>query len=59
MNCLGRLGEIYGEAVAVGYGRFGDVQIVIKEIRPEEPPDFVSLVDLNHPSIKLLDKKHG
>ncbi len=51
--------KTYGEAVAVAYRRFGDVQLVIKEIRPEEPPDFVSLVDLNHPSIKLLDKKHG
>ncbi len=52
--------DAFGEAVSEGYRRFGDLQrTVIKEIRPEEPPDFVSLVDLNHPSITLLKKKHG
>jgi hypothetical protein len=49
--------KTFGEAVSVAYGRFGDVQLVMKEIRPEEPPDWVSLVDLNHPSIKLLDNE--
>jgi hypothetical protein len=47
--------DTFGEAVKEGYRRFGDVPIVVKDIRPEEPPDFVSIVDLNHPSIKRLD----
>jgi len=48
--------ETFGEAIAKGYGRFGDVPLVVKEIRPEEPPDFVGIVDLKHPSIRLLDR---
>ena len=51
--------DTYGEAVFSGYRRFGDVQLVVKEIRPEEPPDFVSIVDLNHSSMKRIAKAHG
>ena len=36
--------------------RFGIVKMVLKEIRdPNEPPDFISLVDINHPSVRRLD----
>ena len=46
----------FGEATWFAYDRFGDVPFVIKEIRPEEPPDFVSIVDFNHPSIRWVDR---
>src|SRR5437588_5102291 len=49
--------ETLGEAILEGYRRFGDVPIIFKEIRPEEPPDFVGIVDLNHPSIRFDDRK--
>jgi hypothetical protein len=38
-----------------GYHRFGDVPMQFREIEAEEPPDFVSLVDVNHPSVRRLD----
>jgi len=53
--------EVYGlfetldEALMGGYRRFGDAPMLYKEIRPEEPPDFVSLIDVNHPSVRRLD----
>src|SRR6516164_6222887 len=38
------------EAILEGYRRFGNVRMIFKEIRdPNEPPHFVSLVDINHP----------
>jgi hypothetical protein len=44
------------EAILEGYRRFGNVRMIFKQIRdPNELPDFVSLVDMNHPSIKRLD----
>jgi hypothetical protein len=48
--------ETFADAVTKGYGRFGDAALVVKEIQPEEPPDFVGIVDLKHPSIRLLDR---
>jgi hypothetical protein len=40
-----------------GFRRFGYVRMMFKEIRdPKEPPDFVSLIDINHPSVRRLDK---
>jgi hypothetical protein len=54
--------EVFGpfatltEAIVEGYRRFGDVPLQVREIRPEEPSDFVGIVDLNHPSIRLLDR---
>jgi hypothetical protein len=53
--------EVYGifdsldDALMGGYHRFGDVPMLYKEIRREEPPDFVSMVDINHPSVRRLD----
>jgi len=44
-----------GEALMGGYRRFGDVPMQYREIEAEEPPDFVSLVDANHPSVRRLD----
>jgi hypothetical protein len=39
-----------------GFRRFGMVKMMLQEIRdPSEPPDFISLVDINHPSVKRLD----
>jgi len=52
------------EAHLEGFRRFGNVRMMLKEIRdPKAPLDFVSIVDFNHPSIKLLNSnlagKHG
>lgn len=44
------------EAILEGFRRFGDVRMVLKEIRdPNEPADFVSLVDVNHPSVRRVE----
>lgn len=44
------------DAILKGFRRFGHLRLVLKEIRdPQEPPDFISFVDINHPSIKRLD----
>ncbi len=40
------------EAILEGYRRFGDVRMMLKEIRDPDLPDFVSLVDFQHPSFK-------
>jgi hypothetical protein len=54
--------ELYGpfknfdDAIMKGYARFGDAPFILKEIQPEEPPPFVGIVDVKHPSIKLLDR---
>jgi hypothetical protein len=46
-----------GAAYLEGIRRFGHVRMMFKEIRdPNEPPDFLSLVDINHPSVKRVDK---
>jgi hypothetical protein len=48
------------EAFLEGCRRFGYVRMLVKEIRdPNEPPDFVSLVDLDHPSIKHRLEQNG
>lgn len=45
-----------GEACEEGYRRFGDVKVMVKEVRdPNEPPDFMPLIDINHPSVRRLD----
>jgi hypothetical protein len=44
------------EAYLEGCRRFGRVRLMLQEIRdPRDPPDFVSLIDINHPSVKRLD----
>lgn len=43
------------EAYLEGFRRFGDVRMMFKEIRDPDPPDFISLVDTNHPSFKRFD----
>lgn len=44
------------EGLLDGVRRFGSVKMVLKEITdPNEPPDFVSLVDINHPSVRRID----
>jgi hypothetical protein len=43
------------EALLEGYRRFGMVKMMMKEIRDPDEPDFVSLVDANHPSLRRLD----
>jgi len=48
--------DTLGEATLEGYRHFGDVPIIVKDIQPEGPPDFVGIVDLKHPSIRLLDR---
>src|SRR5262245_7669044 len=61
---LGKIALIHGddvigafdtadEALEEGCRRFGLVRMMFREIRdPNEPPDFISLVDVNHPSFK-------
>lgn len=41
-----------GEAEREAYGRFGTDQIMLKEIRDPDPPDFIPLVDTRHPSFQ-------
>src|SRR5262249_13186043 len=44
-----------GKALLEAYRRFGDVKIMIKDIRdPNEPPYYVPSVDINHPSFRRL-----
>jgi hypothetical protein len=44
------------EAILDAFYRFGDVPVTLHEIRdPKEPPDFISMVDFNHPSFKKVD----
>ncbi len=43
------------EAFLEGFRRFGLVKMMLKEIRDPDPPDFVSLVDIDHPSVQKLD----
>jgi hypothetical protein len=47
--------DTLGEATMEGYRHFGDVPMQYREICPEEPPDFVSIVDVNHPSVRRVD----
>jgi hypothetical protein len=52
------------EGIVDGYRRFGLARFVVKEIRePNEPPDFISLVDITHPSFERIEpeslKTHG
>jgi hypothetical protein len=45
-----------GEAFLEGKRRFGDVKLMIRDIRdPNEPPDYVPSIDINHPSVQRLD----
>jgi hypothetical protein len=63
---LGKIALIVGDEVVGVYNtldeglfdcvtRFGVVKMVLKQIcDPNEPPDFISLVDVNHPSVRRL-----
>ena len=43
------------EALREGYRRFGLVKMVLKEIRNADLPEFITHVDVNHPSFQRLD----
>jgi hypothetical protein len=44
------------EAILEGFRRFGNVRVMLQEIRdPNAPLDFVSIVDPKHPSLKWVD----
>jgi hypothetical protein len=44
------------EAFLEGYRRFGLVRMMLQEIRdPNDPPDFISLVDPLHPSFRRIE----
>jgi hypothetical protein len=45
----------YEEAVTEAYRRFGFKRWCCRDITEKDEPDFVSYVDINHPSIKRLD----
>jgi hypothetical protein len=47
--------DTLAEALMGGYDRFGDVPIQYRPIEPKEPSDFVSLVDVHHPSVRCVD----
>ncbi len=57
---LVRLDEVIGafdtadEAFLEGFRRFGMVKMMVREIRDPDGPDFISLVDINHPSFQRL-----
>lgn len=43
------------EAIAEGFRRFGNAPIIVQEIRdPSVPLDYISSVDVEHPSVQLL-----
>jgi len=42
------------DAIVEGIRRFGAARIVVKEITSPAPPDFISLVDVSHPSLKNI-----
>lgn len=44
------------EALHEGYRRFGLARLMIKEIRSQATLDFVSLVDVHHPAVRLLNE---
>jgi hypothetical protein len=66
-NHLGRIALIHGddvvgayptadEAILEAFHLFGDVRVMLKEIRdPKEPLEFISSVDFNHPSFRRAD----
>ncbi len=43
-----------GEAILAGFHRFGDAKIMVREITATDEADFVTHVDINHPSIHRL-----
>lgn len=43
------------EALLEGYRRFGLVRMVAREIADDDGPDFISHIDINHPSFKKLN----
>jgi hypothetical protein len=44
------------EAIVEGYTRFGiNARIVCRPITEKDEPEFVSFVDINHPSVRRLD----
>jgi hypothetical protein len=43
------------DAYLEGFRRFGDVRMMLKEIRDPDPPDFIPLVDITHPSFQRID----
>jgi hypothetical protein len=44
-----------GEAIKEGYRRFGMKRMVLREITEYDEPEFITHVDVNHPSFKRLD----
>ena len=43
------------EAIFESFRRFGFVKMMFRDISDPEESDFVSLVDINHPSVRRLD----
>jgi hypothetical protein len=41
-----------GEAFLEGFRRFGTKKVMLREIRDPDEPDFISLVDVTHPSFQ-------
>jgi hypothetical protein len=45
-----------GKALEEGLRRYGRVKMMIRDIcDPEPPPDFIPLIDVNHPSVRRID----
>src|SRR5262245_41058380 len=43
------------EAETNGYGRFGNARLVFRPITEGDEPEFISHVDITHPSFQRLD----
>ncbi len=43
------------EAIREGFRRFGDVKIMVREITAQDEPEFITHVDINHPSFQRVD----
>jgi hypothetical protein len=44
-----------GEAIVEGYRRFGFVRFICRLITEKDEPEFVSYIDINHPSVRRID----
>jgi hypothetical protein len=63
---LGQIALIHGDEVAGvyptlfeaemdGYARFGNARLIFRPITEKDEPEFISHVDINHPSFQRLD----
>jgi len=44
------------EAIAEGYRRFGLVRFICRPITEKDEPEWVPFIDINHPSVRWIDR---